>query len=198
MDTATLRHRDAQLALRAATVRDVLRLWPALDLTRLDRTYPAWADAVSLLVTRNRQTSAGLAAAYVRAFRAVKIGLEPAPIVLASALDAEQLAISLRVASLIAVKRATAAGFDLTQVSDKASVLTSGTVARLVMDAGRDTVLQTVAADPKARGWHRVLGGHGCDFCRMLAGRGAVYTATTGRFHAHDHCGCSAEPVYGS
>jgi hypothetical protein len=31
----------------------------------------------------------------------------------------------------------------------------------------------------------------------MLAGRGSVYSADTAEFEAHDHCGCSAEPVYG-
>jgi hypothetical protein len=31
----------------------------------------------------------------------------------------------------------------------------------------------------------------------MLADRGAVYSEATADFAAHDHCGCSAEPVYG-
>lgn len=30
----------------------------------------------------------------------------------------------------------------------------------------------------------------------MLALRGAVYSATSGAFQAHDHCACSLEPVY--
>jgi hypothetical protein len=42
----------------------------------------------------------------------------------------------------------------------------------------------------------RVLGGAGCDFCQMLAGRGEVYSAETADFEAHDHCGCTAEPIY--
>jgi hypothetical protein len=50
-------------------------------------------------------------------------------------------------------------------------------------------------ADPKARGWMRVGSGR-CDFCRMLIGRGAVYTESTVDFHAHDHCGCGATPAW--
>ena len=42
----------------------------------------------------------------------------------------------------------------------------------------------------------RVLGGGGCDFCRMLAGR--VYPRDNADFEAHGKCACTSEPVYGS
>jgi hypothetical protein len=67
-------------------------------------------------------------------------------------------------------------------------------MARLVLNAGRDDGPQSIKSDPKARGWERVLGGGGCDFCQMLAGR--VYPRDNAGFDAHDHCGCTAEPAY--
>jgi hypothetical protein len=41
-----------------------------------------------------------------------------------------------------------------------------------------------------------VTSGSACEFCSMLARRGAVYGAESVSFHAHDACGCSAEPVF--
>ena len=68
--------------------------------------------------------------------------------------------------------------------------------ARRVREADRQTVMRSVAADPRATGWRRITHG-GCKFCNMLAGRGEVYTADTVRFASHDHCRCTAVPAYG-
>jgi hypothetical protein len=59
----------------------------------------------------------------------------------------------------------------------------------------RDTITTNTQRDPSAVGWKRVTAG-GCKFCRLLAGRGAVYRADTARFAAHPHCGCTAAPVF--
>jgi len=65
-------------------------------------------------------------------------------------------------------------------------------------DGGRLTVQSSSLADPGARGWQRVdAGGDGsCAFCRMLIGRGAVYTEASVRFGAHDNCNCAAAPIW--
>lgn len=60
----------------------------------------------------------------------------------------------------------------------------------------RDTVLTNRRRDPSAVGWRRVTSGSGCKFCRMLADKGAVYSDDTARFASHDHCGCTAQPVF--
>ena len=73
--------------------------------------------------------------------------------------------------------------------------LVLGGVQRRVVNTARGTVMGSSIADPKARGWKRVGSGR-CDFCRMLIGRGAVYTEATVNFHAHDHCGCGAAPAW--
>lgn len=192
----TAAYRQQNNTLRAATVRDLLRLWPALDWNRLDSTYPAWALAVGKLVAANRQTAAGLAAAYLQAFRQAEGVSGPAPVVMQAGLDAAQTATALRVTSVVAVKQATLTGATKKQAMDSAFVQSSGAVTRLILDAGRNTVRASLAADSKARGWQRVTSGRACQFCQMLAGRGAVYSADTADFHSHDHCGCTAQPVY--
>jgi hypothetical protein len=115
---------------------------------------------------------------------------------LAGAAPVEQVATALRVTTLVAIKKSTMAGKTAELAMQDAFVQSSGAATRLVLDAGRDTIRQTTVADPRTAGWQRVTSG-GCDFCTMLAGRGDVYTEATADFASHDHCACSAEPVYG-
>lgn len=60
----------------------------------------------------------------------------------------------------------------------------------------RDTILDNQHRDPAAVGWQRHTSLTGCKFCRMLAGRGAVYREATARFASHPHCSCTASPVF--
>lgn len=191
-------HRAQQLLLRRATISQVRKLWPALDWARLDATYPEFALSVAALVQKNRLTSAGLAALYLTAFRKASGVPGELKVVFAEPLIVDQFTTSLRVVSVIAAKKAAASGDAEALAMANALTQTEGSMARLVLDSGRDTVVQSVKADQAAFGWQRVLGGAGCDFCRMLAGRGAVYKESTSDFEAHDHCGCTSEPVYDS
>lgn len=59
----------------------------------------------------------------------------------------------------------------------------------------RDTIVTNRRRDPQAIGWRRIAS-DGCNFCRMLADRGAVYKADTVRFASHPHCDCTAQPVF--
>lgn len=73
--------------------------------------------------------------------------------------------------------------------------LVAGGIQKRIANYSRDTVTLNTAADPRSRGWMRI-GSGGCDFCAMLIGRGAVYTKATADFASHDHCDCSAAPVW--
>lgn len=73
--------------------------------------------------------------------------------------------------------------------------LVLGGSQRRVANYSRLTVTDSSVADPGARGWRRT-GLGGCDFCRMLLGRGAVYSEASAAFDAHDHCRCGAEPAF--
>jgi hypothetical protein len=60
----------------------------------------------------------------------------------------------------------------------------------------RDTILTNRLRDPAAVGYQRHTSTDGCKFCRMLAGRGAVYVEATAHFASHPHCTCTASPVF--
>jgi hypothetical protein len=196
MSPLTQRHRAQQLLLRRETGSQATRLWSALDYEALDATFPTLAAATSRLVLANGQTSAGLAAGYLREFRREQRVAGTAKIVIAPALNAEQFVTSLRVTSVVIVKKATANGIAPEVAMANARTETIGALSRLVLNAGRSTITNSLAEDRHAAGYARVLGGGGCDFCQMLAGRGEVYSAESADFEAHDHCGCTAEPVY--
>jgi len=82
---------------------------------------------------------------------------------------------------------------------DFASSLTlvTGGMQRIIANADRQTVTLSATQDRESRGWQRVGSGHTCEFCAMLLGRGAVYSEATADFESHDHCHCTAEPVFG-
>ena len=75
--------------------------------------------------------------------------------------------------------------------------LALGGMQRRISDQSRATVIGSAWYDPKADGWMRVGAGDNCDFCDTLISRGAVYSAETVRFGAHDHCNCQAAPSFG-
>lgn len=190
----TTLHRRRQLALRKATLAEMARLWPALDWNDLDGTYRLLAAPTAEMVAKYRRTSAGLAAGYLRAYR-VASGLDgDVRIVIPPLLNLEQLNASLHSTTVAAVKKSTALAVPVDVAMGNALTRSSGAMARLVLDSGRQTVTRSIASDDRAVGWRRVLGGGGCDFCRKLAGR--VYPRDNADFEAHGKCGCTSEPVY--
>lgn len=196
MNGLTQRHRAQQLLLRRATQQQVANAWPALEWADLDGTYPRLAVQLAAVVKVNRQTSSGLSAAYVREMRRqAKVAGSFAPD-LAPSLVVDQFQASLHSTSVAHAKAAASRGVLPEVAMRNALTEASGAMARLVLEAGRNTIVQTVQRDAHASGWQRVLGGAGCDFCQMLAGRGDVYREETVDFEAHDHCGCTAEPIY--
>lgn len=192
----TQRHRAQQLLLRQSTVSQMSKLWPALDWARLDKTYPAFAVQVGALVQTNQRISAGLASQYIRAFRKASGVPGEVKIILADPFNVDQFQTSLRVTSVVAAKKS--AGLGILEEFAMADAFTqaSGAMARLVLDAGRNTTMNTIKHDRRAIGWERIGGGATCSFCEMLISRGPVYGEAGAFFASHDHCGCSAAPVY--
>lgn len=72
-----------------------------------------------------------------------------------------------------------------------------GGVQRRLMNTANETVTLSAVEDPQARGWRRTTRVGACDFCRMVAGRGAIYRKSTARFSCHNDCYCSAVPSWG-
>jgi len=71
-----------------------------------------------------------------------------------------------------------------------------GGLQRRIANAGRDTIIGSSLADPRAEGWMRLGQGPSCAFCMMLIGRGAVYSEDSVKFGAHDDCNCQAGPKF--
>lgn len=67
----------------------------------------------------------------------------------------------------------------------------AGGIQRVILDGARQTITGSAAKDPARVGWARVGNGE-CDWCADLIGRGAVYSADTVGFEAHDACKCDA------
>lgn len=188
-------HRLAQLRVGARSVAQLRTVWPLLDPEDLDATFPLWVSAVQPIVEANRSQSAELAGAFYTALRQFTIGEAAQHVVRAGPVDPRALVTSMLVTGPISI-RSNLARMTLTQAADVAEARTSGAAMRHVLNGGRETLMETVKADPRSGRWQRVTSGNACDFCSMLEDRGAVYSDDTADFEAHDGCGCTAEPVF--
>jgi len=105
--------------------------------------------------------------------------------------------ISLNVTGPIGQKAKRARGKTVREARDESFVESSGAASRHVLTGGRRSLLTLLQEDDRVFRWVRVTDGDPCFFCAMLASRGPVYlTEDSAGFKAHDHCACTAEPVY--
>lgn len=189
------RHRLAQLAIRAALVRDLTQLWPLFDV-RNPETFDRFAAAASTLVRIRNRDSAGLAVRYLSDFRRLEgIGGSLVPVVSDPPSDLVTRE-ALRATGLVGVLNARRSGFSPEAAAANGFVRVSGSATSLTLGGGRSTIVESLRRDPARPRWHRVTSSKPCSFCRMAAGRGDVFTDESVRFRAHDHCSCSAEPAY--
>lgn len=193
----TAAERRRQLALRAATLRDLLAIWPVWTPEDAGSWERFVLPAATIIRARNRESSE-TALEYFRAFRSAEGIKGPAPaLALAAPPVTEQLVNSMTATGFIGTMRALRVGFPTEASLRSGFTLLSGAAVRLMLKGGRDTLVEASKADTKSKGrWARITGGMPCSFCEMLAGRGAVYSETTGDFPAHDFCQCSVEPEF--
>jgi hypothetical protein len=97
---------------------------------------------------------------------------------------------------------------DPAPVVEAAKVLAQGAAQKMVVDTGRNTLIDAIEKDKECRGWARQARPDGCSFCAMLSTRGMVYKehsfdASNARFtggdstiKVHDHCHCVPVPVF--
>jgi hypothetical protein len=191
----TERQRRLQLVVRARSLRDLAILWPIWKIND-PASFHAFAVATIDLVRSYRQMSAAVSAAYYSAFRKAERAAGVATPSLVTAVTVEQVLASLN-ATGQAMNQPLEEGVSVEMLRQNAYVRVSGAISRHILNAGRDTILESVNADPHAIGWARVTDGDPCYFCLTLASRGAVYkNEETATFQAHDHCGCTAMPVF--
>lgn len=192
----TEQHRQVQLAVRARALRDFTRIWPLWQPE--DRaSFGQLVQATQPLVTYYNGLSASAAVGYYEAARAVEHVAGAATPQFAAAPAEAMVRASLYATGETSVRAAIAAGQDPRSARETALVRTAGAVGRHVLDGGRGSIIQSVHADKQAVGWLRVTDGNPCAFCAMLASRGAVYKSeATADFQSHDHCGCTAMPLW--
>lgn len=194
----TTAHHAAQLAVRAGSLTNLVKLWKIVDPTDLTNTIDTFVQAAVLLAGQGFDQSAGIASRYYGLFRRVEGIAGAAPTVgVAVRPAATDLAGELRGASLKGIIVARRAGLTPELAKERGLVRVAGALAKLVLSGGRRTITGYADRDPQALGYGRVTSGDPCAFCRMLAGRGAVYkTEKSADFEAHDSCGCSTEPLF--
>lgn len=192
----TQAHRAQQLAVQAGSLRGLLVLWRAVDVTRLGDTIDVFAQAAAMLAGQGFDASALAAAQYMTLFRQAEIGTGAA-VAQAARPDRDYLAGQVRGAALRGIIDARRAGMSVPGAKANGLVRVVGTFGKLVLAGGRMTIVGGVQADRRALGWQRATSGDPCAFCRMLAGRGAKYrTEKSADFEPHDNCGCTPEPLY--
>lgn len=179
MATPTLRRETAGLVRLAG--RDLAALWRLVAAGASAET--ALRDLLPAIIVQYGEAGAALAADWYDDVRA-KAGV-------AGRFTAIPLAADDRGAQALV-------GWALVKAVDDASLQTliEGGVQRRIADHVRGTITTSSIADPRADGWQRVGSGDSCAFCRMLIGRGAVYSEATVDFAAHDHDDCAATPAW--
>lgn len=192
----TRSHRRQQLALRAATLRDLALLWPLWEGIRI-ATFSRFVDIAAVLIGARHQESAALALQYYQRFRQAENVSGTATPRLAARLPMVDIVDNLRATGLTDALRASRAGQTIAQARRTGFVSASGSTGRMVLQGGTDTIISSTRTDEQALGWSRVTDADPCHFCAMLASRGPVFkTRATAGFEAHDHDACGAEPHY--
>jgi len=193
----TAAQRTSQLRLRQSLVRDLLRVWPAFNPADINGSWAKLEPVLVALVQSRFPLSARIAATYLPEFRAAE-GV--AGRIVAAVPDvplADLVVPNLRYVGPMNANRLNGLGVQPSKIARTTLVNIEGELTRQILNGGRRTIVDTVRADRRARGYSRVTDGSPCAFCAMLAGRGAVYnTESSGSFEAHRKCGCTAEPTY--
>lgn len=189
----TIAHRSRQLEVRAATLRDVMRLWPLFStLTRAG--YERFAQVTTTLVQDRFDISSGLAVDYYRGIRLAEGARGTATPVVATAPTADKVMGNLVMTGFVGTMKGLGAGFSVDAARQTGLVQVMGSVGRQVLRGAAETMVLTTGADRQATGWQRVTAG-GCSFCEMLAGK-TFTSEDTASFESHDHCACTAEPAF--
>lgn len=190
---------EAQLAaqdtIAARSAQQLALAWRMLDPVDLDGSFRRWLAKVLPILLDNRALSTAAAVALIRQQRFTELG-DVGVIVAALEPSVEQVVTVARVTSVVAIKDAMTAGLALDLAAERALRRSTNDLTRIILGGGRGTIIDSAVADPRVLGWRRVLRGSSCGFCRMLAGRGAVFRESTVRFRSHGNCDCGAEEVY--
>jgi len=189
--------RNAEALFAAQAVLDILALWGTLNLADILASWPAVKVGLAALIRARFAMSVAAAEAYYRQARlaagiTASFSFPPVP-----PPDEELIGITLDSTGPYGLLGRLKAAQPLPLANQNTGVILSGAAQRLITNGARQAVLRAVGADDKAVAWMRVTAANPCAFCAMLASRGASYrTQQSAGFKAHNHCRCTAMPVF--
>lgn len=209
----TQAHYRRQLRARAAALARLAHLIANQDPDYVVKSWAAFEAGIASIIEEGAATSSALAADYYTDFRQAE-GINgrfiprlvlPARNYVTTTLRSTTLATAIKVGAQtagggsapVALLRAAAPVAGATVLT-----ATAGVATRMILNAGRHTILDGIDEDDQALGYARVAARNPCSFCSMLCSRGPVYkseqTALRNSRGAryHWHCSCSAEPMY--
>ena len=170
-----------------------------IDPMNLDATFPRYLAAVSKLLGVGRAQSDALARRYyMRAASLAGATPEALAEVALSPILAEQVAVSLQVTGVATVKQQVAKGVPLDAAQRFGLAATIAAAKRIILDGGREMLIETSKRDRNVDGWARITDGSSCAFCAMLVSRGPVFSEKSVSFRSHDRCGCGVRLVFKS
>lgn len=188
MPTSAEKVRRGQAALAERARREVALVWPKVAALPADRVASVMAEVLMAVADRYGPAAGSIAADYFDELR-VAAGAPGrfAPTV-ARMPDATRFEVLAR----------WGAGplFAASPDPAKALSLMTGGLTRIVQGVGRDTIADSVAADPSGPRYARHASANACAFCALLATRGAVYTSQALGEKYHDDCHCTVVPVW--
>lgn len=180
-------HRTVQGGITALAVGDVRQAW-----AQIDPTNPPSATRAAIAATREVTSVYGDLAAVaaadfydeLRTIAGVPGRFSAAPAGPVPAAQAEA-----------AARWAVAPIWSSEPDASRALARLSGSVRRLSLQPGRSTVLEATSEEGIR---HAIVPrADACDWCLMLASRGAVYhTGQTAQVSTHDSCRCVATPIW--
>jgi hypothetical protein len=190
-------HRRQQVKLTADVQRLLAEVYRrTIDPTRLDATFPLYLAAASRVLGQGRAASDVLARRYYMK-AATEAGFRPVGLdVPAAPMNLEAVETSLRVTGPVTVKTQVSKGVPLVLANQLGLAATIAAGKRIMLDAGREMLVQAGRRDPNVDAWARVSDGSTCAFCAMLVSRGPVYSEATVSFRSHDRCGCGVRLVF--
>lgn len=197
LDQLAQLYRQRQLAIALAVSRAVGALWRQhVDPARMADSWASIRDIVLTLVRQYFQASAADSASTYEQMRVLaELGHRSVRMADLPQRELERVIDSQGIGRFFQVLPTVAD--DLPQATQAADLSLQASSARLALKGGRQTMVQAVDKDPLATGWERTISPTACSFCSMLASRGAVYkNQRSADFRAHDHCNCTAIPVF--
>lgn len=181
---AVLRQQNAEIEARLK--REVLRFFSGLDLSRPDQARDALLDYIPFLTDGFGDISAVVSADW---FDEIRMALDIPGTYVAEMADPFP-------AQFVRERIRYGAAHLYTDTPEQIIPFIQDIVQEYALQPGRDTIAQSVLRDPNGRGWQRHTSAGACKFCRVLAGRGGVYTKDSVTFASHGGCGCVAKPSW--